>query len=76
MTLWQDVRLAIGLVVGLAGGFGVSRLLQSLLVRVPATDPVTFSSVAALLIAATVVACLVPAWRATKLDPVIALRAE
>jgi predicted permease len=70
------IQLCVGLVLGLAGGFGVSRLLQSLLVQVPPTDPVTFLSVTGLLVFVTVAACLLPVRRATRLDPLAALRAE
>jgi len=54
----------------------VSRLLQALLVQVPPTDPVTFLSVTGLLVFVTVAACLLPVRRATRLDPLVALRAE
>jgi predicted permease len=70
------IQLSVGLVLGLAGGFGVSRLLQSLLVQVPPTDPVTFGFVTGLLVLVTLAACLLPVRRATRLDPLVALRQE
>jgi putative ABC transport system permease protein len=70
------LQLAIGLVLGLSCAFGVSRVLQSLLVQISPTDPATFTVVAFTLTGVTPAACLVPARRAMKLDPVIALRAE
>ena len=69
-------RIAIGLVIGLAASFGVSRVLASVLVNMTATDPITFVSISILLTIVTLVACVVPARRAMNLDPVHALRAE
>jgi putative ABC transport system permease protein len=70
------VQLAIGLVLGLAGAVGVGKLLRSLLVRTEATDPSTLISIAALLIVVALAASVWPARRATRLDPVVALRYE
>ena len=70
------VQLAIGLTIGIAGGFGVGRLLGSVLVQSPARDAVTLTSIALLLVAVSVAACYWPARRATRLDPVTALRYE
>jgi predicted permease len=70
------VPLGIGLAIGLAGAFGVGRLLQSFLIQTSATDPVTLVSIAALLVVVAVAACVWPALRATRLDPVTALRSE
>ena len=70
------VQLAIGVVLGLAGAFGVSRVLSGLLVQVSPTDPVTFTIVSVVLVATGICACIVPARRALKVDPVIALRYE
>ncbi|HEV3060002.1 MAG TPA: ABC transporter permease [Vicinamibacterales bacterium] len=70
------VQLAIGLPIGIAGAFGVGRLMQILLVQTSARDPVTIGSIAVLMTAISVGACLWPARRATQLDPLKALRYE
>jgi putative ABC transport system permease protein len=68
--------VAVGLVFGLAGAFGAGRWLRGELFNVPPADIVTFAGVVACLAGAAVVACLVPAWRAMHVDPIVALRAE
>ena len=65
-----------GLAIGLAGAFSISRVLRSLLHGVSPTDPVTFIVVSVVLLAVALLACLVPARRATRVDPIIALRTE
>ncbi len=70
------VQLAIGLTIGLAGAIAVGRLLQSLLVQTSSRDPVTLGSIAVLLTIVAVAACFWPARRATRLDPLVALRYE
>jgi putative ABC transport system permease protein len=70
------LQLAIGLPVGMAGAFGVGRLLQSLLVQTSARDPLTIVVIALVMIVVSVAACFWPARKATRLDPVIALRYE
>ena len=70
------LHLAIGLTLGLAGAFGVGRLLQSMLFQTGPADPATLVSISLLLIAVGITACLWPAWQATRLDPVTALRHE
>jgi putative ABC transport system permease protein len=70
------VQLAIGLVIGMAGALGVGRLLKSLLVQQTPNDPITLGSIALLFVIVSVAACFLPASRATRLDPVHALRYE
>jgi putative ABC transport system permease protein len=60
----------------LAGALGVGKLLQSLLVQTGTRDPITLGSIAALLVIVSVAACALPARRATRLDPIAALRYE
>jgi predicted permease len=70
------VTVALGVVAGLAGAAVMTRFLQSMLFDVKTTDPLTYAAIAGLLMAVTLVACLVPAHRATRVDPLIALRHE
>jgi putative ABC transport system permease protein len=77
LVLGQGVRLAfLGLGIGIIVAAAATRLIRSLLYGVSASDPVTFVSVAMLLIGVVLLACFVPAWRAMRVDPVIALRYE
>ena len=70
------IQIAIGLAIGLPAAYGVGRLLQSLLVQTSPSDPLTLVTIVAVLIAVSVAACYWPAHRATRLDPVVALRYE
>jgi len=69
-------QLAIGLAVGLALALAVARVLTSLLVQIKPTDPVTFTTIVLLLAAVGIFACWMPARRAMKVDPLVALRYE
>ncbi len=69
-------QLLLGLILGIAGGLAVSRVMQSLLVQVSPTDPVTFTVVVLVLSAGSLAACLLPARRASRIDPIRALRVE
>ena len=66
----------IGLVVGVAGAVGLTRLASSLLFEVKPTDPLTFGAVAGVITLVALLACVVPAQRATRVDPMVALREE
>jgi putative ABC transport system permease protein len=70
------VTVVAGLAVGIAGALALSRTIESLLFGVTPTDPTTFAAVIALLLGVGLAACGVPAWRATRVDPTAALRAE
>jgi putative ABC transport system permease protein len=77
MILGQGTKLAfIGTGIGIAGALALTRLLSSQLFGVTATDPITFVSVSALIIVVALLACYIPARRATKVDPLVALRYE
>ena len=67
---------AIGLAIGLAGSLAVTRQMKSILFGVGAQDPATMIEVAAILAAVAVIACYIPSRRATKADPMVALRYE
>ncbi|HEX6650439.1 MAG TPA: ABC transporter permease [Pyrinomonadaceae bacterium] len=68
--------LLIGIVIGLAGAFALTRLMRTLLFEITATDPLTYVSVIGLLTLVALLACYIPARRAAKVDPLIALRYE
>jgi ABC-type antimicrobial peptide transport system permease subunit len=77
MVLREGIKLAIlGTVIGVIAALGLMRLLSNLLFGVSPGDPATFAAVAILLTSVAVAACYVPARRATKVDPIVALRYE
>jgi putative ABC transport system permease protein len=77
MILRQGVTLAAyGLLIGLALSLALSQFLKSLLFKVSAADPLTYAGVSLLMLAITVVACYIPARRASAVDPLVALRYE
>jgi len=77
LVVHQAARLGTaGLVIGLAGALAVTRVLDSLLFGVSASDPLTFAAVSAALVAVLLLAAYLPARRATRVDPIVALRAD
>ena len=77
LFIGQGMKLVVlGLMIGLGGAFALTRLMRSLLFAVTPTDAMTFTMVAVGLILVALLACLVPARRATRVDPLVALRSE
>jgi putative ABC transport system permease protein len=77
LVIGQGMRLALtGLAAGLAGSFALARMMSTLLFQVNANDPATFIAISLLLASVALLACDIPARRATRVDPMIALRYE
>jgi putative ABC transport system permease protein len=77
LTIWQGFRLVItGVTIGLAVAFVLTRVMSSLLFGISATDPITFLAISFVLVAVALIASYVPALRATRVDPMLALRYE
>jgi ABC-type antimicrobial peptide transport system permease subunit len=76
-VLWEGAQLAgIGVAIGIGAAFGLTRVMSSLLFGVSATDPLIFASISIILTAVALGAAFIPARRATRVDPMIALRYE
>jgi ABC-type antimicrobial peptide transport system permease subunit len=77
VVLGQGMKMTLGgVALGLLASLGLTRLLTKMVYGVSTTDPATFAVIAALLIFVALLACLIPARRATKVDPLTALRCE
>jgi ABC-type antimicrobial peptide transport system permease subunit len=77
MILRQGMTLAgLGIAIGLVGALGVTRVMRALLYGISPTDPLTFAAAVPVLAAAALLACWIPARRAMRVDPIVALRSD
>jgi putative ABC transport system permease protein len=77
LILGESLQLiSFGVVIGVGTAFGLTRMLASLLYGISTTDPLVLISVTALLVVVALMACLIPARRAMRIDPIVALRHE
>jgi putative ABC transport system permease protein len=77
MVLGEGFRMVVlGVIIGVAGGIALSRYLSSLFFGVSPASPATYVEVALLMVGIALVACLLPAWRAVRVNPMVALRYE
>jgi len=77
LVLGKGARLSLfGVGLGLGGGYAIARLLESVLPTLPTRDPVTFIAITTTLVCVSLLACYLPARRATQVDPMVALRHE
>jgi ABC-type antimicrobial peptide transport system permease subunit len=77
MVLRQGMALAlIGVAIGLVGAFALTQVIRGMLFNVSSADPITYFSVPLLFAAAALLACLIPAFRAARANPIVALRYE
>jgi len=77
LIVGQGMRLAfIGVVIGLAGSIVLTQFIETLLFEVKAIDPLTYALIASLIVLVSMLACYLPARRASKVDPLVALKYE
>jgi ABC-type antimicrobial peptide transport system permease subunit len=77
MTVGQGLKLVgAGMILGLAAAFVLTRVMATLLYGISATDPITFIAISVVLLAVAILASYIPALRATRVDPISALRAQ